>query len=314
MQIGSGEHVYEAIHDWGTPPSRVRWGNTHAVQVDRQGFVYVFHTVHEGAESDHAVVVFDADGKFVRSWGGAFAGGAHGMQLRREGGDEVLYLTDIRRSIVQKTDPRGNVLLTLGYPTESPAYQRDDQRRAAYWKPTNVAVARSGDIYVADGYGSSHIVVFDADGRYKNTFGGGRTDRAGDLYCPHGIWIDDRMGVEEVLVADRMNHRLQYFDLDGKHLRFVDGVDLPCHFDVSPDGLLLIPDLARRVTLLDRDNRVLAHLGVGLDDWEQRREAPRDQFQAGKFICPHGACFDHAGDIYVVEWVEIGRITKLERR
>ena len=31
----------------------------------------------------------------------------------------------------------------------------------------------------------------------------------------------------------------------------------------------------------------------------------------GKFVAPHGACFDHEGNIFVVEWVEVGRVTKL---
>jgi hypothetical protein len=33
----------------------------------------------------------------------------------------------------------------------------------------------------------------------------------------------------------------------------------------------------------------------------------------GEFICPHGACYDHEGSIFVVEWVEVGRVTKLRR-
>jgi hypothetical protein len=39
----------------------------------------------------------------------------------------------------------------------------------------------------------------------------------------------------------------------------------------------------------------------------------RDHFTPGKFVAPHGACFDHKGNIFVVEWVEIGRVTKLRR-
>ena len=42
-------------------------------------------------------------------------------------------------------------------------------------------------------------------------------------------------------------------------------------------------------------------------------EATRDKFIGGKFICPHGACFDHAGNIFVVEWVEVGRVSKLRK-
>ncbi len=234
--LGSGAFTYEAIHDWGALPDRIRYGNVHAVQVDNEGLIYVHHTVHASSESDHAVVVFDPEGGFVTSWGSQFAGGAHGMQLVRQEGEEFLYFSDIRRSIVQKTDLAGNVLLTLGYPRESPAYAAEDGREPV-WKPTNLAVASNGDIYIGDGYGSSYVVQYDAEGRYKNTFGGGKTAEPGSLNVPHGMAIDARSGTEEVLVADRSNHRLQWFSLDGEPLRTLSGdIDLPCHFDIAPTG------------------------------------------------------------------------------
>jgi len=43
------------------------------------------------------MVVFDSQGKFVKSWGKEFRGGAHGLTIRREGSTEVLYLCDIKR-------------------------------------------------------------------------------------------------------------------------------------------------------------------------------------------------------------------------
>ena len=311
--VAAGDRVYEVHHDWGALPDRIRYGNCHGVQVDSNGLVYIHHTVHASSPGDHAVVVFDSQGSFVKSWGGAFAGGAHGFRLTREGADEFLYFCDIRRGIVQKTDLAGNVLLTLGYPSESPAYAVQEGRLAPSWKPTNLAVARNGDIYVGDGYGSSYVVVYDRDGRYLGTFGGGGGEAAGDLSCPHGIEIDARSGTEEVLVADRSNHRLQYFDLAGNHLRFAAGVDLPCHFDIFRDGTLLVPDLAARVSLFDSENRLIGHLGVGASDYRERRLLDRSHFPAGQFVCPHGACFDHEGNIFVVEWVEIGRVTLLRR-
>jgi hypothetical protein len=30
-------------------------------------------------------------------------------------------------------------------------------------------------------------------------------------------------------------------------------------------------------------------------------------------LAPQGACFNHTGNIFVVEWVEAGRVTKLRR-
>ena len=69
-----------------------------------------------------------------------------------------------------------------------------------------------------------------------------------------------------------------------------------------------------RVTLLDRHNQVIEHLGDdSASKWRDTRTQARDHFLPGKFVCPHGACFDHAGNIFVVEWVEVGRVTKLRK-
>lgn len=307
--VGGRFFKFEVIHDWGELPGNIKYGNTHGVKVDSQGFVYVHHTVHENSESLDSVVVFDPDGKFVKSWGAEFAGGAHGLHLTKEGGGEFLYFCDIRRDIVKKTTLDGEEVFTLGYPAESEAYTGPDKVK---WKPTNLAVAPNGDIYVGDGYGSSYIVQYNKDGEYIRTFGG-PGEEPGKLKVPHGIICDTRGEQPLILVADRSNRRLQYFTLDGAHLKFEHNVDLPCHFDIYKTGEMVIPDLARRVTVFDKHNNPVAHLGEGLDDWFQRRQKTREAFIPGKFVCPHGACYDHDGNIFVVEWVEVGRVTKMRR-
>lgn len=85
---------------------------------------------------------------------------------------------------------------------------------------------------------------------------------------------------------------------------------MPCNFDIRGE-LMLVPDIKSVVTLLDGDNRVVAQLGDG--DPSNLRNAPRDQFIPGKFIHPHDALFLRNGNIVVVEWVPIGRITLLKR-
>jgi hypothetical protein len=49
------------------------------------------------------------------------------------------------------------------------------------------------------------------------------------------------------------------------------------------------------------------------DGWKELRKQTHDKFPVGGFVCPHGACFDHKGNIFVVEWVEVGRVTKLRK-
>jgi hypothetical protein len=79
--------------------------------------------------------------------------------------------------------------------------------------------------------------------------------------------------------------------------------------------VLLVPDLHARVSLFGKDNKLIAHLG---DDpaWMtevKKMQIHRDEklWQPGKFVHPHGACFDKEGNIFVAEWVETGLITKL---
>ena len=48
---------YEAIHDWGVLPPRIKWGNTHGVVEDSQGNIYVHHTVHATMRERDSMVV-----------------------------------------------------------------------------------------------------------------------------------------------------------------------------------------------------------------------------------------------------------------
>lgn len=310
--LGTGEHSYECLHDWGDLPNALAWGNTHGVAEDSKGNIYIKHTVHVSSSIADAIVVFDPDGRFIRSWGPEYKGGAHGLHLSREKDGEFLYLCDQGRGVVDKTTLDGQKVWSKACPMESGLYTGQGEYHA-----TNVAVVpfggggpREGEFYVADGYGKSWIHHYSATGEYVRSWGGKGKDR-GQLDCPHGLMIDTRGPEMMVVVADRANHRLQYFTLDGIHVKFVtDELRLPCHFD-QRGGVLLVPDLQARVTLLDKDNRLLVHLGDGGTS-DLRAEA-REKFIPGKFIAPHSAIFDHAGNIFVVEWVEVGRVTKLRK-
>jgi hypothetical protein len=311
--VGTGKHTYEALHDWGELPADIKYGNTHGVVEDSQGHIYVHHTVNATSESADSMVVFDENGKFVKSWGKEFKGGAHGLHIQKEGSTEFLYLCDTARGIVMKATLNGEAVFTLGYPDESAAYQPGSDGKKPKYSPTNLAIAPNGDLFVGDGYGSSYINQYNRKGEYIRTFGG-KGKEAGKLDCPHGIIVDRRGATPILTVADRGNARIQRFTLDGAHLDFVGGTNLPCHFNFFKNGDVVVPDLGARVTLLDQHNQVIANLGDdSASPWRDTRKLSRDHFTPGKFVAPHGACFDHKGNIFVVEWVEVGRVTKLRR-
>jgi sugar lactone lactonase YvrE len=312
--LGSGDHTYEVTHDWGELPATIKYGNTHGVCEDSRGYIYIHHTVNDASESSDTMVVFDHKGKFVKSWGKEFKGGAHGLHIHREGKNEFLYLCDTKRAVVVKTTLDGEEVFSLGYPKESEEYAKPGaDGKPIKYSPTNLAIAPNGDIYVADGYGSSYVNQYDSKGKYIRTFGG-KGAEAGQLDCPHGIVLDQRGAQPILIVADRSNKRLQRFTLDGKHISFTYGTTAPCHFSIYKNGDVVVPDLFARVTLLDNTDKIILELG---DDSETKymetRKLSRDHFTPGKFVCPHGACFDHAGNIYVVEWVEVGRVSRLRK-
>ena len=301
--LGQGKHTYEVVPGWGEPPPGIHYGYTHGVVVDSQQRVFIHN------QSRDAVVIYDDRGKFVKSWGEHFEKGAHGMLLSKEGRQEFLYLADIERNIVVKTTLDGEVVWTLGYPQEAGVYENAKQ-----YRPTNVAIAPNGDFYVGDGYGRSYVHQYNSKAQYIRTWGG-KGKEAGQLDCPHGIWMDTRGGTPVVMVADRGNFRLQTFTLDGKHIGFVnDELRRPCHFDQRGD-VLLIPDLNGRVTLFDGNNKLITHLGDNPDVWKIKGwpNLPHEQRKEGVFISPHAASFDAQGNIYVVEWISDGRVTKLRK-
>ena len=311
--VGAGDHTYEVHHDWGELPANIRYGNTHGVVEDSQGRIYVHHTVHATSESSDSMVVFDEKGKFIKSWGKEFKGGAHGLHIRKEGSTEFLYLCDTQRGVVVKATLNGEEVYSIGYPDQSEAYKPGPDGKKPKYSPTNLAVGLDGSLYVGDGYGSSYVNRYNSKGEYLGTFGG-KGKEAGKLDCPHGIIMDDRGRGMLLVIADRTNNRIQRFTPDGRHVDFISGTNLPCHFNFYKNGDVVVPDLGARVTLMDADYRVICHLGDDSETkWRDTRKLSRDHFTPGKFVAPHGACFDHNGNIFVVEWVEVGRVTKLRK-
>jgi hypothetical protein len=316
-----------------------------------------------------------------------FRGGAHGLFLSKEGKDEYLYFCDEKHGIITKRTLKGEEVWTMGYPQDSKPYTKAPGAPGLNYRPTNFAIAPSGDFWVGDGYGSYYMFHYSQKGnsypKLVNTFGGppagaaapggggagrgqgkgpggpggdqakGRGDGApafagGDqakgggapgggggraaapprqpgqpgvpsnapiesMNNPHGNMIDLRDPAKPILlVADRGNRRIVRYTLDDKPIDVIAGTLQPCHFH-EHKGMIVVPDLSARVTLLDKDNKIVAHLGEGLQGNPPRTTDDRSKFVPGQFVNPHGACFDHAGNIFVAEWVEIGRVTKLRK-
>jgi hypothetical protein len=310
--VGTGDHTYEWIENWAKLPDGKKFGNTHSVVETADGRIFI----HNASPTGDSTCIFDPDGKFISSWGKEYSHGAHGMDLRNENGKEFLYLAPTSMHKVFKTTLEGEVLMELEFPKqamhEENGAQVPDYSGPAKYVPTFIALPENGDFYVTDGYGSNYIHRYNNKGEYLQSWGGTGKE-PGKFSCPHGIWVDTRMGAEPTLVvADRANVRLQWFTIDGKFIKMVtDELRHPCMFD-QRGGDLLVPDIDGRVTIFDKDNKLITHLGDNPNkkQWFNNGVKQKDT-QPGIFCTPHSARFDSKGNIFVVEWLPYGRVTKL---
>lgn len=342
--VGEGDWKFECHHNWGQLPDSIRWRNTHGVAIGKDGTVYITHQGDEKAPCD-TVVVFDPQGKFIRSFGAEFAGGNHGIDIREEWGVEYLYCSvTAPHRVVVKYDTKGELVWRQPAPEKAGVY--DDRN---FFSPTNVCFGPSNELYVGDGYGSHYLHQYDKDGVWVRTWGG-LGDKVGQFKTPHGQWMDNRDPAQpKIVVADRANARLQFFSLDLKPLNVVQGVPIeqkelngmvgeqktvndesvpsvsvygisyPSAID-SQGEFLVIADLHARVSILNGKNELVANLGFNegwttqvLDGRPYKMRAQPKTWKDGRFIHPHDATFDAKGNLFVTEWVEQGRVSFLRR-
>ncbi|MBI1735698.1 MAG: hypothetical protein HYR51_11030 [Candidatus Rokubacteria bacterium] len=279
---------YRPVEGWGRLPEGWSFVEATSVAVDQDDRVWVFN---RGA---HPVIAFDRDGNVVRSWGEGVFRRAHGITA---GPDGTLWLTDDLHHTIRQFTADGRLLLTIGNPDQPSTLQGGKP----FNRPTHVALCpKSGAIYISDGYGNSRVHKYDPKGRHLFSWGEPGTD-PGCFNLPHNIATDSE-GL--VYVADRENHRVQFFDGNGQFLGqwnnlhrpcglFMDRKqgafyvgELPSHLPVNKD----VPNLGARVSILSAKGGLIGRVGGRFAG-----EKP------GEFVAPHGCAVDSRGDLYVAE-------------
>jgi DNA-binding beta-propeller fold protein YncE len=340
--------TFEVDPSWPVIPNNWVLGITSGLAIDGENNIWVLtrpRTVPP-EEADRAappVMVFDAAGNFIKSWGGPgdgyeWPGTEHGVYVDHDnyvwiagsgaGDDQILKFT---------TD--GEFVMQIGRANQSGGNTDTlNVNRAAdvdVYAPTN-------ELFVADGYGNRRVIVFDAEtGAYKRmwgAYGNPPTDPTEDEVLDesrpeqfdnvHGVQVSDD-GL--VYVADRRNMRFQVFTVDGDYITEVvigrtepDPQALAARASEMAHGRP-VPDLIREVAVAHRS---ASRIGFSADP-EQRflylaersnQEVvvfDRETLKAlahfgqvgdrpGEFYILHDMVSDPAGNLYTAE-VNVGR-------
>ena len=156
----------------------------------------------------HVVEEFDANHKYLGSFGNGVLRGPCGIAIDPE--NRYLYVvdTDLDQVIVFDADTR-NVIRKIG--TTGKNHTLTDP--GEFSKPTNAAVDKDGNLYVTDTL-NDRVEAFDADGQFIRAWGK-NGDGAGNFARPKGIAVD---ADGHVWVADAMLNRMQIFTPEGQLL------------------------------------------------------------------------------------------------
>jgi len=292
---------YRVQSDWEQLPAGFTHLDVVGVGVDSRDRVYVF------TRAQPRVLVYEPDGRFVRSWGeGFFTTRTHGLTVAP---DDSIYCVDEGAEVVYKFSPEGALLQTIGTVGRASDTGYDGSLESIrpgagpFNRPTNLAVHPNGDLYVSDGYGNARVHRFSVDGELKQSWGEPGTG-PGQFMLPHGIWCasDGR-----VFVADRENDRIQIFSPDGEYLAAWSDVQRPTAVYMDRAGVIYVSELwrpvghrsyTRGVTAVDLPGRVsiFDSRGTLLARWGGAARTA-----AGNFVAPHTICADSTGEVYVGE-------------
>ncbi len=287
--LGSGRFTYEVQTDWAKLPAGWRFLEVVDVAVDSKERVYVF------SRGEHPVMVFDRQGNFLASWGEGLFKRPHGMTLAP---DETLLVTDDGAHAVYQFTLNGKLLMTIGTPGKG----ADFMSGRPFNQPTKVAVhPKTGELYIADGYGNARVHQFSAKGGYRQSWGESGTD-PGQFNLVHSVAIDPG---GRIFVADRENHRIQIFDGQGRFLAQWNNMHRPCglHIGGGKEPLVFVGELATSLPVNQKYPRIGAR--VSLYNLSGELLARLGDNHAGdephQFWAPHGIAVDSRGDIYVGE-------------
>jgi len=230
------------------PTGMMSLGSLSGVKVGADNNIYVAHRCNTVSCTGHddvpTIIVATQQGKLVKSLGAGLFVWPHGILAAPDG---TLWITDaVATNGVDKDNPNkghqvfhldknGKVLLKLGKAGVT------GTGHDTFNAPSDVIIAKSGDIFVADGHGpgmNARIVKFDKSGKYITEWG---TRGAGpsQFELPHALAFDSQ---GRLFVADRLNDRIQIFDQDGKFLAEWKQFGRPSGLAIDKNDTLYVSD------------------------------------------------------------------------
>jgi len=241
---------YEVTFFGAPPRGQDVWNLPRSVAVDGKGSILIFRA------SQPPVLIFNRAGELQKTWGDGLFPDGHSIDFDHEG---FLWLTDRKDQMVYKYTMDGRQLMTLG----KKGVAGNNSSTDAFNLPTDVAIARNGDIFVSDGDNNSRVVHFSKDGKFIKIIGGTKGSQPGQFDHPHALAIDSK---GRLLVLDQQmeahNARVQVLDQNGTFLEQwkLDGRQ-PTGIAIAADDTVYIADTDANSITIFKNGRPVGVIG-----------------------------------------------------
>ena len=235
---------------WARPLDGHDWGTTAGIEIGPHGELWAIDRCGgAGCEGSRLPAVYLLDpksGKALRGIGAGLFVLPHGLHVDRDGNvwvtDPAVSKDGTMGEQVVKMSPDGRVLMRLGLAGKSGGGS------TMFHDPSDITTAPNGDIFVADGHGAvdpnlppdtiTRIIKFTPDGKFIKAWGS-LGSGPGQFRNPHGLVFDSQ---GRLLVADRVNGRIQLFDQDGHYLTEWHDFGFPSGLYIDADDTLYAVD------------------------------------------------------------------------
>jgi len=241
---------YEVTFFGAPPRGQDVWNLPRSVAVDGKGSILIFRA------SQPPVLIFNRAGELQKTWGDGLFPDGHSIDFDNEG---FLWLTDRKDQMVYKYTMDGRQVMTLG----KKGVAGNNSSTDAFNLPTDVAIARNGDIFVSDGDNNSRVVHFSKDGKFIKIIGGTKGSQPGQFDHPHALAIDSK---GRLLVLDQQmeahNARVQVLDQNGTFIeQWKLGGRQPTGIAIAADDTVYIADTDANSVTIFKNGRPVDVIG-----------------------------------------------------
>jgi DNA-binding beta-propeller fold protein YncE len=155
----------------------------------------------------HTIVVFSPEGEAIAHFGTSSLGRPGGIAIDRR--RNLLYVADAKESRIAVFNTQTfEFSHFIGGPSNTAKPEN-----GRFNAPTNVAVDRNGNVYVADTW-NYRVQILDSTGKFVRAFGA-QGDRPGEFIRPKGIAVDSE---GHIYVADAEFNNFQILTPEGQPL------------------------------------------------------------------------------------------------